>query len=79
MLSAAPARADVRLCVLFCLADAPPAADSFTRAYEPVIRAPADAATVKAIPDPVRKRIERNEALYRCAMGWKNPICGAAR
>lgn len=80
MLLGQPDRVEAaRFCFLFCIDDSTGAAvDGFTANYEPVIRSPSDGRTVKAIPDPVRKRIERNDALYRCSTGWKNPICDAA-
>lgn len=79
MLSAAPAANASRLCILFCIDDGPGAADGFTSNYEPVIRSPADAKVVKGVADPVRKRIERNDALYRCSTGWKHPICDTVK
>lgn len=72
------ARAELRFCFFICGYDAP-VADGFTQNYEPVIQAPADSKIVKAVPDPVRKRIERNDALYRCSKGWKHPICDALK
>lgn len=70
------AQADrVRLCVLFCLIESPPAVDSYTALYEMVIRSPTDADEVKRLSRPLRERLTRNEVLYRCATGWSNPIC----
>lgn len=70
-----PAAAEPRFCFLFCVYDTPGAVDGYVQNYERVIRNKDDAAVVKTIPDPVRKRIERNEALYLCSQGWNNPIC----
>lgn len=55
------------------------ATDGFTQNYEPVIRNGADSATVKKIPDPVRKRIERNDTLYYCETGWKDQLCESVK
>lgn len=68
-----------KFCFLFCIDDTAGAVDGFTANYEPVIRSPDDSKIVKNTPDPVRKRIERNDALYRCSTGWKNPICDSLK
>lgn len=65
----------VRLCVLFCLVETPKAVDSFDKAYERVVLTPEDAAAIKKLPRGLRERLTRNEVLYRCSMGWQNPIC----
>lgn len=70
------AQADrVRLCVLFCVVETPPAVDSYTALYEQVIRTPADSEEIKKLSRPLRERLTKNEVLYRCSKGWDNPIC----
>lgn len=77
LLATTPSQAQkVKFCFLFCAVEEVPVIDSFCQSYQRVIRNRADSATVKAVPDPVRKRTEANDALYRCACeGWKNPLC----
>ena len=77
---ASPAEAQkVRWCLFACAIEAE-ATDSFCTAYGRVILNSADAGVVKAVPDPVRKRIEHNDALYRCTcQNWQHPICGQVK
>lgn len=72
-----PARADrVKFCFLFCEIETTPPADTFCRAYERVIRSPADSAVVKSARGPVQQRVTKNDVFYRCVCeGWANPIC----
>jgi len=71
-----PAQAQkVRWCLFACAVEAE-TVDSYCQVYGRVILNPADARIVKAVPDPVRKRIEFNDALFRCTcQGWQHPIC----
>lgn len=71
-----PSHADrVRFCFLFCEIESTGPADGFDTLYQPIIRSPADAAQIKALKDPVRKRIEQNEILFRCNKDFDHPIC----
>lgn len=80
MLWASTSQAEkVKFCFLFCTVESD-ATDSFCAAYERVIRSPADAKTIKATPDPVRRWVERNEVLYKCTcQNWTNPICSTTK
>lgn len=71
------ARADkVRFCFLFCEVEVSPGSDSFCQSYQPVVRTPADSATVKGARGPVQSRVVKNDVLYKCTcQGWKNPVC----
>lgn len=73
---ASPSHADrVRFCFLFCEIESTSSAGGFDALYQPIIRSPADAAQIKGLKDPVRKRVEANEILWRCNKGFDHPIC----
>ena len=71
-------RTVIRLCPFVCI-DKEPAVqtiDSFCKAYEKVVRGASDSAALRGVQDTIRRRMARNEALYRCKCeGWTNPIC----
>jgi predicted NAD/FAD-binding protein len=79
-LTISAAEADrIKFCFIFCAVEHHGAVDSFSTVYQRVITSPADSAEIKKLSRPLRERLTRNEALYRCATGWNNAICGNAK
>jgi hypothetical protein len=74
-----PSAEAARLCVLFCIDEAAPAAaDGFCQAYRRVIVRPGDDQEIGRAAPELRRRIAANEVLYRCSCEhWNNPICRA--
>lgn len=68
----------VRFCVL-CEIEETPARDTLCSLQERVVRTPADAAAIKALPDALKRRVVANDVRLRCRCeNWRNPVCGAS-
>lgn len=67
----------VRFCVLCAIEDAP-TLDTLCSLQERVVRSPADAAAVKALPQALQRRLLANDVRWRCKCeNWQNPACAA--
>lgn len=68
----------VRWCLL-CEIEETPALDTLCTMQERMILSPSDSAAIKALSEPLQRRIVRNETRWRCkCQKWQNPICGAS-
>lgn len=65
----------IQFCFLFCGVEVD-VVDSFCKTYEPVIQGTGEGKIIGRTGPVIRRRIDRNEALYRCKCEkWDDPIC----